>query len=105
MNEKAETKKAIKELTLLLMYLNRFTEEKDFKTAKDFYAWKGYNFDIINKLDDEDFISQGKYRNKSVYITEKGIEEAKKLLEKYKIKDWKDLLPFFVRMQLKIETF
>ena len=88
MNEKAETKKAIKELTLLLMYLNRFTEEKDFKTAKDFYAWKGYNFDIINKLDDEDFISQGKYRNKSFYITEKGIEEAKKLLEKYKIKDY-----------------
>ena len=88
MNEKAETKKAIKELTLLLMYLNRFTEEKDFKTAKDFYAWKGYNFDIINKLDDEDFISQGKCRNKSVYITEKGIEEAKKLLEKYKIKDY-----------------
>lgn len=88
MNEKAETKKAIKELTLLLMYLNRFTEEKDFKTAKDFYAWKGYNFDIINKLDDEDFISQGKHRNKSVYITEKGIEEAKKLLEKYKIKDY-----------------
>ena len=26
MNEKAETKKAIKELTLLLMYLNRFTD-------------------------------------------------------------------------------
>lgn len=88
MNEKTETKKAIKELTLLLMYLNRFTDEKNFKTAKDFYAWKGYNFDIINKLDDEDFISQGKYRSKSVYITEKGMEEAKKLLEKYKIKDY-----------------
>ena len=88
MDEKTETKKAIMELTLLLMYLNRFTEEKEFKSAKDFFAWKGYNFDIINKLDDEDFISQGKYRNKSVYITEKGIEEAKKLLEKYKIKDY-----------------
>ena len=88
MNKKTETKKAIKELTLLLMYLNRFTEEKDFKTAKDFYAWKGYNFDIINELDEEDFIYQGKYRNKSVYITEKGIKEAKELLEKYKIKDY-----------------
>ena len=88
MNEKTETKKAIKELTLLLMYLNRFTDEKNFKTTKDFYAWKGYNFDIINKLDDEDFIYQGKHRNKSVYITEKGMEEAKKLLEKYKIKDY-----------------
>lgn len=88
MNEKTETKKAIKELTLLLMYLNRFTEEKEFKTAKDFFTWKGYNFDTINELDNEDFIYQGKYRNKSVYITEKGIEEAKKLLEKYKIKDY-----------------
>jgi len=88
MNEKTETKKAIKELTLLLMYLNRFTDEKNFKTTKDFYAWKGYNFDIINELDDEDFIYQGKHRNKSVYITEKGMEEAKKLLEKYKIKDY-----------------
>ena len=88
MNEKTKTKKAIKELTLLLMYLNRFTDEKNFKTAKYYYAWKGYNFDIINKLDDEDFISQGKYRSKSVYITEKGMEEAKKLLEKYKIKDY-----------------
>ena len=88
MNEKTETKKAIKELTLLLMYLNCFTDEKDFKTAKNFYVWKGYNFDIINELDDEDFIYQGKHRNKSVYITEKGMEEAKKLLEKYKIKDY-----------------
>ena len=88
MNKKTETKKAIKELTLLLMYLNRFTEEKDFKTAKDFFAWKGYNFDTINELDNEDFIYQGKYKNKLVYITEKGIEEAKKLLEKYKIKDY-----------------
>ena len=88
MDEKTETKKAIMELTLLLMYLNRFTEEKEFKSAKDFFAWKGYNFDIINELDDEDFIHQGNYRSKSVYITEKGIEEAKKLLEKYKIKDY-----------------
>lgn len=88
MRETTETRKAIKELTLLLMYLNRFTEEKDFKTAKDFYTWKGYNFNIINELNDEDFIYQGKYRSKSVYITEKGIEEAKKLLEKYKIKDY-----------------
>jgi len=38
MIEKNETRKAIKELTLLLMYLNRFTDEKDFKTAKNFDA-------------------------------------------------------------------
>lgn len=33
MIEKTQTKKTIKELALLLMYLNRFTEEKDFKIA------------------------------------------------------------------------
>ena len=56
MDEKTETKKAIMELTLLLMYLNRFTEEKEFKSAKDFFAWKGYNFDTINELDNEDLL-------------------------------------------------
>ena len=67
MNEKTETKKAIKELTLLLMYLNCFTDEKDFKTAKNFYAWKGYNFDIINELDDEDiFIKESTEVNQSI---------------------------------------
>ena len=47
-----------------------------------------YTTNIINELDNEDFIYQGKYRSKSVYITEKGVEEAKKLLKKYKIKDY-----------------
>lgn len=41
----------------------------------DFYAWKGYNFNILNELDDEDYIRQGNhlFRSKSVYITETGI--------------------------------
>ena len=40
MNEKAETKKAIKELTLLLMYLNRFTDEKTSRLPKIFILGK-----------------------------------------------------------------
>ena len=79
--KKLKLKKLLKNLHFLLMYLNYFTDEKDFKTAKNFYVWKGYNFDIINELDDEDIIHQGKYRSKSVYITEKGIKEAKELLD------------------------
>lgn len=27
--------------------------------GKDFYAWKGYDFEILNELDDEDYICQG----------------------------------------------
>ena len=40
----------MKELTLMLLYLSRFTQGEKFYEAIDFYAWKGYDFDILNKL-------------------------------------------------------
>ena len=62
-----------------------------FHDSTDFYAWKGYDFYILNELDDADYIRQGKHssRSKSVYITESGMEQAKELLSKYGISDWK----------------
>ena len=89
--EKIEAKEAMKELTLMLLYLSRFTQREGFGEATDFYAWKGYDFDILNELDDDDYISQGShpYRTKSVYITESGKELATELLAKYGIADWK----------------
>ena len=66
--------------------------DEDFDgTTTDFYAWKGYDFDILNELDDADYIRQGNHpsRSKSVYITESGMEQAKELLSKYGISDWK----------------
>ena len=88
--DKITAEKAQKELTMILIYLSRFTEGKSFSDGKDFYAWKGYDFDILNSLDDEDYIRQGERpsRRKSVYLTETGIDYAKELLEKYGIKDW-----------------
>lgn len=87
-NIKAE--KAIHELTLMLLYLSRFAQGEKFSEATDFYAWKGYDFDILNKLDDADYIRQGNHpsRSKSVYITESGMERARELLAKYGIDDW-----------------
>lgn len=89
--EKVNAEKAMQELTMMLIYLSRFTQGDRFTDAKDFYAWKGYNFDIMNKLSDFDYIRQGDRpsRSKSVYITDSGIEQAKKLLNKYSIEDWK----------------
>lgn len=52
-------------------------------------AWKGYDFDIINELDEEDYIRQGSHRSKSVAITEEGIKLAQNLMEKFNIADWK----------------
>ena len=56
-NIKAE--EAMRELTLMLLYLSRFTQREKFHEATDFYAWKGYDFDILNELDDADYIRQG----------------------------------------------
>ena len=56
----------------MLIYLSRFCEGEKFAEAKHFYAWKGYDFDVLNGLDDEDLIQQGSRRSKSVYLTEAG---------------------------------
>lgn len=86
-----KAKEAEKELTLALLYLSRFAQGEKFSEAKDFYAWKGYNFDILNELDEDDYIRQGNHptRTKSVYITETGMQKARELLDKYGIEDWK----------------
>lgn len=88
--DKTKTEQAMKELTMALIYLSRFTDGEKFFQAEDFYAWKGYSFDILNMLDDEDYIRQGSRpaRTKSVYITDAGKAWARELLEKYGIEDW-----------------
>ena len=42
--EHTEAKQAMKELTMMLIYLSRFCEREKFAEAKHFYAWKGYDF-------------------------------------------------------------
>lgn len=79
---------AMKELTLMLLYLSRFTREEKFEEASEFYAWKGFDFDVLNQLSVEEYIIQGSYRSKSVTITGDGIEKAEELLSKYGISDW-----------------
>ena len=88
--KQTKAEEAMRELTMMLMYLSRFTEGEKFTEAKDFYAWKGSDFDILNELDNDDYIRQGKHpsRSKSVYITDTGIEKARELLNKYGIDDW-----------------
>lgn len=44
------SKETIKELTMMLMYLTRFSEHNKFLDEEHFYAWKGYNFDVLNQL-------------------------------------------------------
>ncbi|MEH6996504.1 DUF6429 family protein, partial [Neobacillus drentensis] len=49
-------------------------------------SWKGYPFESLNKLSVNDYF-RGSKQSKSVYLTEKGIEQAKKLMKKYNIEE------------------
>jgi hypothetical protein len=74
----------IDELTLLLLHLTSFKE--DYGLGEAYRSWKGYPFESLNELSENDFIRDSK-RSKSVYLTEKGIEYAKELVKKYNIKE------------------
>ena len=52
MNEKISKEETIRELTIALMYLNRFSDQEG--RPFNLLAWKGYEFDTINRLDEED---------------------------------------------------
>ena len=74
----------IKELTLLLLYLTSW-KEKDVFGEECMRAWKGYDFDILNCLEEENLIGGSTHKAKSMYLTENGIDKAKKLMSKYNI--------------------
>ena len=44
-------------------------------------AWKGFDWDAMNRLHEKGFISDPRGRAKSVVFTEEGLAEARRLLE------------------------
>lgn len=60
-------KDQIDELTLLLLHLTSFKE--GYGLGKAQRSWKGYPFESLNELSENDFIRDSK-RSKSVYLTE-----------------------------------
>ena len=77
-------KDQIDELTLLLLYLTSFKDDYGLGEAQR--SWKGYPFESLNELSENKLIVDSR-RSKSVYLTDEGIEEAKRLMKKYHIKD------------------
>lgn len=86
--DKTDAKTAMEELSIMLIYLSHFTERDRFANPDDKYAWKGYDFDVLNQLDEKDYIRQGSHRSKSMYITKEGEAKPKELMEKYNVADW-----------------
>ena len=45
-------------------------------------AWKGFDWEAMNRLHDKGFISDPRGKAKSVVFTEEGLNEAERLVEK-----------------------
>lgn len=56
----------IKELTLLLLYLTSWIEKEPYGEYQR--AWKGYDFDILNTLEDERLIGGSTHIKQSLHI-------------------------------------
>ena len=89
MNKKKTRQEAIDELTLMLLYLTRFPDREG--KRYDEISWKNYDFDAIDRLDEQDLIYSPKRRTgggyKYAYLTENGRAKARELLHEMNIAD------------------
>ncbi len=78
---------AVKELTLLLLFLTRMRGNRGDMQNR---SWKTYPWDALDELERKGQIESGSKSAKSVYITEEGLNQARLLMIKYGIEDWMD---------------
>jgi len=74
-------KDKIDEVTLALLYLVMH-DENEFGTR----AWKGFDWDTMNRLHEKGFIGNPVGKAKSVVMTQEGCKKAEELFHKYFLK-------------------
>lgn len=62
---------------LAILFLTAFRERKD----QIWQAWKGHDWDVLERLHTKGLIFDPKNKNKSLSFTEEGIAEARRLFE------------------------
>lgn len=67
------------DLALALIYLSAWKEKGD----EVYRAWKGYDFEILDRLKEQGLIDSSN-QSKSLYLSAEGEEKAKQLIEKFK---------------------
>ena len=67
----------VDEMTLALLYLTTFKDRHGLR------AWKGHDWDVLNRLHESGYIDDPVSKAKSVILTEEGAERSKRLFEKY----------------------
>lgn len=90
-------KEAIENLTLALLYLTRFNDGEKYNAPFNEMAWKNYDFDAINALDEKGLIYDTRTRHgrgKYAYLTEEGRVKAREILATLDIED-KDIYQRF----------
>jgi len=70
-------KDKIDEMVLALLYLTTFGEEGLKR------SWKGYSWDVMDRLHEKGYISDPKNNNKSVIMTEEGAQLSEELFKKH----------------------
>lgn len=76
MREPADPHETRRDLTLMLLFLSSWQE----KGSELRRAWKGFDFTILDELNEQDFV-RGTKTAKSVFLTPAGIERARGLLQ------------------------
>lgn len=66
------------EMALALLHLTTFQERHGFLRA-----WKGMDWDIMNRLHEKGLISDPKSKAKSVCLTDEGAKLSRTMFEKY----------------------
>ena len=74
-------KEKVDELTLALLYLTTFENRHG-----QVRAWKGHDWDVLNRLHESGYIDDPVSKAKSVVLTDEGAERSKYLFEKHFMK-------------------
>ena len=70
----------VDEAVLALLYLTTFKDKPGLR------AWKGHNWDVLDRLHQKGYISDPATKAKSVWLTEEGAKRSQDLFEKYFMK-------------------
>jgi len=68
----------IDEIVLAVLYLSAYKITKE----SEWRAWKGIEWEVLNRLHEKGLISNPKTKAKSIYFSDKGFELANELAEK-----------------------
>ena len=76
-------KEKVDEYTLALLYLVTHEKQEGFGAR----AWKGFDWETMNRLHEKGLITNPVGKTKSVRMTEQGFKKSENLFKKYFIKN------------------